>query len=67
MTTKSSAGLSDKLPKLLIVLLEQGGKTENLLLEACYSGERIVLTGKDGCEAALVPVEDLEVLEALET
>lgn len=39
---------------------------ERLLQAACYSGERIVVRGSDGALAALVPLEDLEVLETIE-
>ena len=40
------------------------GEIEKLLLEACYSGERFILRRKDGTEVALVPMEDLQVLES---
>lgn len=39
---------------------------EKLLSGACHSGERIVLTGKEGNQVAIVPLEDLGVLEELE-
>ncbi|MCB1082688.1 MAG: hypothetical protein KDK61_00105 [Simkania sp.] len=42
------------------------GKVEDFLKEAYFSGERIILKGKKGVEAALVPVEDLEVLEEID-
>lgn len=40
---------------------------EQLLQAACYSGERILVKGIDGALAAVVPIEDLEVLETIET
>ncbi|MCB1106730.1 MAG: hypothetical protein KDK76_01375 [Chlamydiia bacterium] len=42
------------------------GKVEDFLKEAYFSGERIILKGKEGVEAALVPIEDLEVLEEID-
>ena len=39
---------------------------EELLVAACYNGERFVVRGQDGIAAAIVPLEDLEVLENLE-
>ncbi|MCB9092681.1 MAG: hypothetical protein AB7H48_01495 [Parachlamydiales bacterium] len=42
------------------------GKLEQYLKEACFSGERIILEGEEGIKAALVPIEDLEVLEEIE-
>ena len=41
-------------------------EVQELMVSAWYSGERIVLKGRDGVLAALVPVEDLEVLEEME-
>ena len=42
------------------------GKVEKLLREAWYSGERDVLKNTNGEKAAIVPLEDLELLEALD-
>ena len=42
------------------------GCLEDYLKEACFSGERIILEGVDGTQAALVPMEDLEVLEEID-
>ena len=42
------------------------GKVEDYLKEAYFSGERIVLHGKEGVKAAIVPMEDLEVLEEID-
>ncbi len=39
---------------------------EELLVAACYNGERFVVRGQDGVAAAIVPLEDLEVLENLD-
>jgi hypothetical protein len=43
-----------------------GGEAERLLSDTYYSGTRIVLTGKEGTQVAIVPLEDLGVLEELE-
>lgn len=42
------------------------GHVKNYLKEAYFSGERIILEGEKGVKAALVPMEDLEVLEEIE-
>jgi|JI102314A2RNA_FD_contig_31_4453345_length_534_multi_1_in_0_out_0_1 hypothetical protein len=42
------------------------GKVEEFLKEVYFSGERIVLEGKEGVKAALVPLEDLEILEEID-
>ena len=42
------------------------GKLEEYLKEAFFSGERIMLEEKERVKAALVPLEDLEVLEEIE-
>ncbi len=39
---------------------------EKFLAEACYSGERFAIKGKDGFLAAIVPIEDLAILEEIE-
>ncbi len=39
---------------------------QQYLQAAYYSGERILVEGADGELSALVPVEDLEVLEQLD-
>ena len=39
---------------------------ENLLIKTYYSGERFVVKRKDGLSIALVPTEDLEMLELME-
>ncbi len=43
-----------------------GSELEDGLIQAGYFGERVVFQGKEGLVAALVPLEDLELLEALE-
>ena len=35
-------------------------------LDVCYAGERLVIRNKEGAAVALVPMEDLEVLEEIE-
>ena len=53
-------------------ILERKNEAEALkdveiwLQKAYYEGERIIFQGKDGAKAAIVPIEDLEVLEELE-
>lgn len=37
-----------------------------LVREAYFSGERFLIRGEEGSLAALVPVEDLEVIEEIE-
>lgn len=39
---------------------------EQLLLATHFSGERFIIRGKEGLLAALVPVEDLKVIEEIE-
>jgi hypothetical protein len=41
-------------------------KLEKVLAEAYYSGERFVIKGKEGSLAAIVPMEDLAVLEEID-
>ncbi len=41
-------------------------QVEDFLKEAYYSGERFILEGRGGVKAALVPLEDLEVLEEID-
>ncbi len=45
---------------------EEKKEWEQLLLAAQFEGERFLVKGKDGVLAAIVPVEDLEVIEELE-
>ena len=39
---------------------------EKILLEASYSGERYLLQRPDGVSIAIVPIEDLQVLEEVD-
>lgn len=41
-------------------------EVQELIVSACYSGERAVIKEKNGATAALVPIEDLEILEEME-
>ena len=48
----------------------RGFQKENLekcLHEAWYAGERFIVKGKEGDLAAIVPMEDLAVLEQIES
>ncbi len=45
---------------------ERDGVLRNLVAEAYYAGERIILKDDQGALAAIVPLEDLEVLSELE-
>jgi hypothetical protein len=44
----------------------EGPELEHIFLEAAYSGERFLMEGDEGFEVAIVPREDLQVLEELE-
>ncbi len=50
-----------------IVLENKEENLEKFLVEACYSGERFIVKGEEGFLAAIVPMEDLEVLEEIES
>ncbi|MCB1075388.1 MAG: hypothetical protein KDK59_07620 [Simkania sp.] len=41
-------------------------EVETFLRKAYFSGERMILRGKEGVSAALVPLEDLEILEEID-
>lgn len=45
---------------------EDKQELEQFLLAARFEGERFVIIGEEGALAALVPVEDLEILEKIE-
>lgn len=40
---------------------------ERMLVEASYSGERFILQREDGVSVGIVPVEDVKILEELES
>lgn len=39
---------------------------ERMFLDAAYSGERFFIEREDGVEVAIVPREDLQILETLD-
>lgn len=43
------------------------GEFEKLFLEAAYSGERFFVQREDGVSFAIVPCEDLQILEEVES
>lgn len=45
---------------------ELGKDLENLIIQACYSGERFIIEREDGISAAIVPTEDLKILEQID-
>ena len=49
-----------------VVKTQDAEKLKQWITEACCAGERFIIRGKDGLSAALVPVEDLEILEEIE-
>ncbi len=49
------------------IIIEQEQKLEKLVLEAWYSGERFAIKSKNGFLAAIVPMEDLAVLEEIDS
>ena len=51
--------LAREIRRILFEACQKGG-----LLEACFSGERFRLKGKQGIEVGIVPSEDLNLLEA---
>lgn len=51
---------------LHVVVNNNCDQTKKLLIDACYSGDRFVVEGEDGVLAAIVPLEDLEILERIE-
>ncbi len=48
------------------IVTQDAEKLKKAVIQACYSGERFIVKGKDGLAAAIVPVEDLEVLGQIE-
>ncbi len=48
------------------VVTQDAEKLKQAVTQACYSGERFIIRGEDGLAAAIVPVEDLEVLGQIE-
>jgi len=48
-------------------IIDQEKKWEKFVLEAWHSGERFVIKNKNGCLAAIVPMEDLAVLEEMDS
>ena len=52
--------------KTKVVRENQEENLESWLFEAWYSGERFIVDRGEGISAAIVPIEDLEVLEQIE-
>ena len=50
-----------------IIVINQEAQLEKLVLEAWYSGERFVIKNENGFLAAIVPMEDLAVLEKVDS
>ena len=48
------------------VVMDQEQELEALIFEAWYSGERFAIKNKNGFLAAIVPMEDLAVLEKID-
>lgn len=48
------------------IVIDQEQELETLVLEAWYSGERFAIKNKNGFLAAIVPIEDLAVLEEMD-
>lgn len=48
------------------IIMDQEQKLETLIFEAWYSGERFAIKDKNGFLAAIVPMEDLAVLEKID-
>ena len=48
------------------VVSQDAEKLKQAITQACYSGERFIIKGKDGLAAAIVPIEDLEILGQIE-
>jgi len=48
------------------IIIDSEHQLEQLVLEAWYAGERFAIKNKHGFLAAIVPMEDLAVLEEID-